>query len=69
MTSPVPEPTERLSTRVPVRLVTEAHRKASQTWPDITASGLVRVALARLAGLPEDPSDLPRRNRLTGKIH
>jgi hypothetical protein len=69
MDDEAPDLTEQVRVRVPARLMIEAHKAASQTWPGIGRSGLVRVALARLAGLPEDGSELSRRAHTRRKIH
>jgi hypothetical protein len=45
------EPTERVAARVPVSVADRALRAAERSQPGITRSGVVRLALARLAGL------------------
>jgi hypothetical protein len=59
--NPTSEPTERTDVRVQPSLLRAAMARAREVYPHATASGTVRLALARLAGLPDDyGADLPR---------
>ena len=48
------ERTESVTARVPETLITNAERQARQVRPDITRSGVIRLALALLARLPAE---------------
>jgi hypothetical protein len=62
------EPTRQITPRVQPSLVEAAHRAARQVYPDASVSGTVRLALARLAGLPDEyGADLPRAPRTRGR--
>lgn len=53
--------TRQIATRIPVDLAESAARAARQLRPGITMAGVVRLALARLAGMTDDYADeLPR---------
>ena len=48
------ERTESITARVPETLITNAERQARQARPDITRSGVIRLALALLARVPAE---------------
>jgi len=48
------EPTVKLVARVPASLAARALSMARAERPDVSKSGAVRLALARLAGMPDD---------------
>ena len=50
----ITEPTVSVKSVVPVSLARSATEAAERERPGISLSALVRVALARMAGLPED---------------
>jgi len=55
------ERTTRLDAKVPLDLAERAVKAARQVRPGLSMSGVVRLALARLAGLPDEYADaLPR---------
>ena len=55
------QPTTQLNVRVPRDLAQRAASAARETRPGLRMSGIVRLALARLAGLPDDYANpLPR---------
>jgi len=57
----ITERTMRVDARLPVDLVASATARARQSRPGLSMSGVVRLALARLAGLPDEYADaLPR---------
>ena len=53
--------TTQINTRIPLDLARSAARTAREARPGLNMSGVVRLALARLAGLPDEYADaLPR---------
>lgn len=57
------EPTRQIATRIPKSLINEARTKASFKMPGITDAGMIRFALAMLAGIPNPElygKELPR---------
>jgi hypothetical protein len=48
------EATVRVAATVPVSLAEQAAERAARQWPGITKAGMLRLALARLAGLTGD---------------
>jgi hypothetical protein len=57
----IDERTTQVNTRIPVDLADRAARAARQARPGLSMSGVIRLALARLAGLPDEyASPLPR---------
>jgi len=59
----------RIMATVPAELAEQAIAVAKRDWPGIGRSGVVRLALARLAGLPDSAALMatgrPRIKRLT----
>ena len=61
MLTMIDQRTTQVATRIPVDLAASAAKAARQARPGLSMSGVVRLALARLAGLPDDyADDLPR---------
>lgn len=61
MAAMIDQRTTRFTARVPVDLAERAAKAARQARPGISRAGVIRLALARLAGLPDEYGNaLPR---------